>query len=164
MVLVLEFPQENNVKTLNEESDDNPFAKKKFDFDEKKNVYVCPQKHELTPDGVYDAPPEKGGFHKKKIVYSNYLACQKCPCKSQCTSAKHRTITRYVHELSYEIEKIMDTPEGQKDYEQRSRTVEAHNGTFKRIYKFNELQITGLDNMRGYLFKTAASYKYYSFI
>ena len=60
--------------------------------------------------------------------------------------------------MSYEIEKIMDTPEGQKDYEQRSRTVEAHNGTFKRIYKFNELQITGLDNMRGYLFKTAASY------
>ena len=40
IVLVLEFPQENNVKTLNEESDNNPFAKKKFDSDEKKRMFM----------------------------------------------------------------------------------------------------------------------------
>ena len=40
----------------------------------------------------------------------------------------------YLHELSYEVEKIMDTPEGQADYKKRSKTAESHNGTFRRVY------------------------------
>ena len=64
----------------------------------------------------YDAPMEKGGFNKKKIVYSNYQACKNCSCKNKCTKSSHRTITRYVHELSLEAEQIMNTKEGQEDY------------------------------------------------
>ena len=53
---------------------DNKFAIDYFDFDEYKNVVICPQNQELTLDGTYDAPPEKGGGNKIKAVYSNYKA------------------------------------------------------------------------------------------
>lgn len=149
--------REQNKKFIKNPSD-NPYAKEYFEFDEIRNVYICPQKHELTPDGVYDAPPEKGGFNKKKIVYSNHAACQNCPVKSKCTKADHRTITRYLHELSYEVEKIMDTPEGQEEYKKRSRTVESHNGTFRRIYHYDELPLTGLETIQGLMFMIASAY------
>lgn len=113
------IPTREQSKNIIDNPSDNPYAKEYFEFDEIRNVYICPEKQELTPDGVYDAPPEKGGFRKKKIVYSNHCACQICPVKSQCSKADHRTITRYLHELSYEVEKIMDTPEGQEEYKKK---------------------------------------------
>lgn len=133
-------------------------AKEYFEFDEIRNIYICPQKQELTPDGVYDAPPEKGGFNKKKIVYSNHTACKNCPVKSKCTKANHRTITRYLHELSYEVEKIMDTKKGQEEYKKRSSTVESHNGTFRRIYHYDELPLKGLETIQGLMFMIASAY------
>ena len=38
---------------------ENPFAKDYFVFDEYKNVFICPEKEELTLDGQYTAPLEK---------------------------------------------------------------------------------------------------------
>lgn len=137
---------------------DNPFAIEYFVFDENRDIFICPMNQELTRDGVYDAPLEKGGFNKKKIIYSNYKACKDCPCKSQCTSSQHRTITRYVHELSLEAEQIMNTQEGQEDYKQRSRTVESHNGTFIRVYNYDRLQVVGLEKNQEVMFKIAAAY------
>ena len=52
----------------------------------------------------------------------------------------------------------MDTPEGQEDYKQRSRTVESHNGTFIRVYNYDRLQVVGLENNQGLMFKVAAAY------
>ena len=40
---------------------DNPFAIDYFVFDEYKNVFICPHNEELTLDGAYHAPQEKGG-------------------------------------------------------------------------------------------------------
>ena len=152
------IPTREQSKKSNKNPSDNEYAKEHFVFDKVKNVYICPQKQELTPDGVYDAPPEKGGFHKKKIVYSNYSACQNCPVKSKCTKSGHRTITRYLHELSYEVEKIMDTVEGQEEYKKRSSTVESHNGTFRRIYHYDDLSIRGLENTQALMFRIASAY------
>ena len=58
---------------------ENKYSIEYFVFDENKNVFICPEKQELTQDGIYDAPIEKGGFNKKKIIYSNYKACKKLP-------------------------------------------------------------------------------------
>lgn len=152
------IPTREQSKRLINKINENPYHKDHFIFDEKENLYICPEKQELTPDGVYDAPPEKGGFNKKKILYSNYNSCKKCKNKSKCTKSTHRTITRYLHELSYEVEKIMDTPEGQKDYKKRCSTVESQNGTFKRIFHYDSLQITGLKKTQNLMFKIAAAY------
>ena len=137
---------------------DNEFAIDYFDFDEYKNVVICPQNQELTLDGTYNAPPEKGGGNKIKAVYSNYKACNKCEFKGKCFTKNHRTITRYLHEVTYKVERLMASEEGIKEYKLRSKTVEAHNGTFKRIYHYDDIPITGLERVQNLMFTIVASY------
>ena len=112
---------------------DNPFAIDYFVFDEYKNVFICP-------------------------VYSNYQACKNCKYKGKCYTSNHRTITRYVHEVTYKVERLMSTKDGIKDYKLRSKTVEAHNGTFKRIYNYDCLPIIGLKRVQNLMFTIVASY------
>ena len=137
---------------------ENLFAIDYFVFDEYKNVFICPENQELTLDGAYPAPQEKGGGNKIKLVYSNYGACKKCKCKEKCYKKNHRTITRYEHEVTYKIERLMSSEEGIKEYKLRSKTVEAHNGTFKRIYHYDSIPITGLKRVQNLMFAIVASY------
>ena len=101
---------------------------------------------------------KKGGGNKIKLVYSNYTACKKCKHKGTCYTTNHRTITRYVHEVTYKVERLMSTKEGIKDYKLRSKTVEAHNGTFKRIYDYDHIPIIGLKRVQNLMFAIIASY------
>ena len=137
---------------------DNQFAVDYFVFDEYKNVFICPNNEELTPDGSYPAPQEKVGGNKIKIVYSNYKACKKCQYKEKCYETNHRTITRYVHEATYKVERLMSTKDGIKDYKLCSKTVEAHNGTFKRVYHYDFLPLIGLKRIQNLMFTIVASY------
>ena len=137
---------------------ENLFAIDYFVFDEYKNVFICPENQELTLDGAYTAPQEKGGGNKVKLVYSNYEACKKCKYKEKCYKKNHRTITRYVHEVTYKTERLMSSEEGIKEYKLRSKTVEAHNGTFKRIYHYDGIPITGLKRVQNLMFTIVASY------
>ena len=137
---------------------ENLFAIDYFVFDEYKNVFICPENQELTLDGAYPAPQEKGGGNKIKLVYSNYDVCKKCEYKRKCYKKNHRTITRYVHEVSYKTERLMSSEEGIKEYKLRSKTVEAHNGTFKRIYHHDSIPITGLKRVQNLMFAIVASY------
>ena len=136
---------------------ENLFAIDYFVFDEYKNVFICPKNQELTLDGAYPAPQEKGGGNKIKLVYSNYEACQKWKYKRKCYKKNHRTITRYVHEVTYKTERLMSSEEGIKEYKLRSKTVEAHNGTFKRIYHYDNIPITGLKRVQNLMFTIVAS-------
>ena len=137
---------------------ENLFAIDYFVFDEYKNVFICPENQELTLDGAYPAPQEKRGGNKIKLVYSNYDACKKCEYKRKCYKKNHRTITRYVHEVTYKTERLMSSEEGIKEYKLRSKTVEAHNGTFKRIYHYDSIPITGLKRVQNLMFTIVASY------
>ena len=101
---------------------------------------------------------QKGGGNKIKLVYSNHKACQKCKNKGKCFKKEHRTITRYIHEATYEVERLMSTKDGIKDYKLRSKTVEAHNGTFKRVYNYDYIPLTGLKRIQNLMFNIVASY------
>ena len=138
--------------------DDNLFSINHFIFDKIQNVYICPQKQILTLDGVYDAKVQKGGFHNKVIVYSNHKACKNCPVKSKCTKSKHRTISRHVHPLLYEVDEIMKTPQGKKDYKLRGKTAESHNGTFIRVFNYDPLPFVGKRRVQGLMFRIVAAY------
>ena len=52
----------------------------------------------------------------------------------------------------------MTSEEGIKEYKLRSKTVEAHNGTFKRIYHYDDIPITGLERVQNLMFTIVASY------
>ena len=67
-------------------------------------------------------------------------------------------ITRYEHEVTYKTERLMSSEEGIKEYKLRSKTVEAHNGTFKRIYHYDSIPITGLKRVQNLMFAIVASY------
>ena len=131
---------------------ENPFAIDYFVFDEYKNVFICPMEKELTLDGAYPAPMEKGGGNKVKLVYSNYNECKKCQYSKHCYNTNHRTITRYVHEVSYKVERLMSSEEEIEKYKSRSKTVEAHNGTFKRIYHYNDIPLKCLERVQNLMF------------
>lgn len=136
----------------------NMYHKDHFLFDKERNLFVCPQEQELTQTRVQQGKLQKGGFRKMIVIYSNPEACRNCPVKSECTKAKYRTVSRQVHELSYEIELIMDTSQGKKDYSKRISTAESHNGTFQRIFHYNDLYFVKLKNIQQLMFRLAASY------
>ena len=101
---------------------------------------------------------EKGGENKVKLVYSNYNECKKCQYSKHCYNTNHRTITRYVHEVSYKVERLMSSEEGIEEYKSRSKTVEAHNGTFKRIYHYDDIPLKGLERVQNLIFTIVSSY------
>ena len=78
--------------------------------------------------------------------------------KEKCFTKGYRTITRYVHEVSYKTEKLMSTKEGIEEYQLRSQTVEAHNGTFKNIYHHDNIPITGLERVQNLMFTIVTAY------
>ena len=92
------------------------------------------------------------------IVYSNYKAFKCCPVKSKCTSSQHRTISRYVHDLSLEAENLLNTPFGKKEYAKRISTIEPPNGTFIRVYNYDRLPIIGKERVQSLMFSIAAAY------
>lgn len=67
-------------------------------------------------------------------------------------------MTKYIHEVTYKVERLMSTKEGINDYKSRSKTVEAHNGTFKRIYNYDYIPIIGLKRVQNLMFTIVASY------
>ena len=102
-------PQQNRENSGN--LPENQFAIDYFDFDEYKNVVICPEKHELTLDGEYDTPPEKSRGNKLKLLYSNYFTCINCKFTGICFTKNHRTITQQVYEVAYKTERLMASEE-----------------------------------------------------
>ena len=63
-----------------------------------------------------------------------------------------------MHEVTYKTERLMSSEEGIKEYKLRSKTVEAHNGTFKRVYNYDNIPITGLERVQNLMFTIVSSY------
>ena len=136
----------------------NKYHLDKFIYDEQRNIVICPENHEFPQQSITQAKMQKGEFRKTKISYYNKKACQMCPYKSKCTKSDYRKITREVHEWSTEIEKIMDTSKGRKDYKNRMSSVEAPNGTFINVFNYDRLQTIGLERIQGLMFRIASAY------
>ena len=137
---------------------ENMFHRDYFEYDEKRNVIIYPQNQILTQQSVSEGKTQKGGFFKTNISYYNKKACLNCHHRSKCTESDYRVITRQVHELSIEVEKIMDTSQGRKDYKNRMKTAESHNGTFSNIFHYDSLQIRGLKRVQGLMFRITSAY------
>ena len=136
----------------------DPYSSDYFPYDREKDVVICPKKEILKPYGPYPCKPDKFGFIRQQKVYSNYSACQKCPAKEKCCKkSKHRTITRYNHELLDKAEELMEEKENKIEYKKRSR-VESPNGPYKTYYHINELHIIGIEYMQCIIEEIAAAF------
>ena len=54
--------------------------------------------------------------------------------------------------------KIMSTKKGIEECKLQSQTVEAHNGTFKIIYHYDNIPITGLERVQNLIFTIVTAY------
>jgi transposase len=99
------------------------FGKQDFRYVAGEDVYICPAGERLA----YHYTNEENG-----LVLHRYWtnACQSCPIKHSCTTAKERRITRWEHEHVVEaVQRRLD--ENPKAMRQRREMVEHPFGTIK---------------------------------
>jgi Transposase DDE domain len=101
------------------------FGKQDFRYVAGEDVYICPAGERLA----YHYTNEENG-----LVLHRYWtnACQSCPIKHSCTTAKERRITRWEHEPILEaVQRRLD--ENPKAMRQRREMVEHPFGTKARM-------------------------------
>jgi len=122
---------------------DGPYSKDKFEYDEEKDLFICPNGEILSRKGEYE--------YNGKPLYAYYGAnCGECPFRSECTGkGKKRTITSdgYEGERRRMAAKMrLDT--GKAEYKKRTETVEWIFGNIKQNMKFREFLTRGLESVR----------------
>ena len=121
----------------------SPFSKDRFEYDEDKDQFLCPNGEILVRKGEYE--------YSGKPVYAYYGAkCRACPFRSECAGeGKIRTITSDGYEAERRrMAAKMRSDTGKAEYKKRSETVEWIFGNIKQNLKFREFLTRGLENVR----------------
>ena len=122
---------------------DSPYSKDRFEYDEKRDQFVCPHGEVLSRKGEYK--------YNGKSLYTYYGAnCGKCPFRSECVK---KGGTRVITSDGYEAERRrmsarMRTKAGKEEYKKRKETVEWPFGNIKQNLRFREFRTRGLENVR----------------
>ena len=128
----------------NTTDEDSPFHKKHFTYNPDKDVYICPNKKELT-------------FRRRAIddttaAYSFYCCdhCRDCPYFGTCTkSPRGRGIAVYDNrEQIYKMRRKLDSAEGKRIYSKRKIIVEPVFGNIKHNLHFREFLLRGLKKVK----------------
>jgi transposase len=119
------------------------FSKRKFHYDEERDVYVCPNRQEL----VYRTTNRQG----YRQYHSDPKICRSCPLRMQCTRSKNmvKVITRHVWQAARErVDGHRLEPEGKRIYERRKETVERSFADAKQLHGHRYARMRGLNNVR----------------
>jgi transposase len=127
------------------------FGKKDFTYSPDTDSYRCPQGATLSATVRFK---KRGQMHQR---YENPTACKECPIKEQCTTASHRTITRW-HQ-----ENILDAMHLRVDanpqiIRNRRNLAEHPFGTMMFWSNQRALFTRGLEKVRGEFSFTALAY------
>lgn len=133
------------------------FSRKRFKYDEARDLYVCPEQAEMTPTskGVKKSPRTSWEF----LLYTT-RACAGCPVRSQCTSSKTgRTIRRWVHHA------VLDRLQARLDenpdiIRKRKALVEHPFGTIKIAMGHERLLTKGIANVATEIKLTVLGYNF----
>jgi transposase len=118
------------------------FAKRKFRYEQERDVYVCPNRQEL----VYRTTNRKG----YRQYHSNPEHCRVCPLRLQCTRSKNmvKIITRHVWQAARDrVDSHRLEPEGKRIYERRKETVERSFADAKQLHGHRYARMRGLNNV-----------------
>lgn len=126
------------------EKEPKSFDKERFQYDDKKDCYICPEGHEL--------PYSYFCKHNKHKVYrtSDKSFCLKCRHFNICTKSKQgRTIRRLLNEdIKLKLEAQYKQPESQAIYKLRKQRVELPFGHIKRNLKVDAFLLRGRDGAK----------------
>lgn len=124
---------------------DSSYGIEKFEYNKKKDCYVCPQGKELKTDGISRTKTDKRKNHKP-YQFKNYKAdrndCSACPMREKCLSPS-KAKKKYGKEIRRnEFQDYKDTndkriAENKDFYRKRQQIVEHPFGTIKYSWGFN---------------------------
>jgi hypothetical protein len=126
------------------------FHKWEFTYDAERNLYICPEKHELP----YKRTDRTGYRH----YASDPKHCTTCPMLERCTrSRNHRKlVTRHVWEDSKEQVRINRlSKSGKQLYRKRKETIERSFADAKELHGFRYCRLRGLRNVSEQALMTA---------
>ena len=127
------------------------FGKYRFTYDPVKNVYLCPQGHELTWRTT-----NREGYRE---YWSEPKTCRECPRRAKCFSAKssRRQVTRHVWQDALEqADAFGKTSSGKRIYAWRKETIERSFAEAKELHGLRYARMLGIRNMYEQSFLTAA--------
>lgn len=124
--------------------EDSLFHKNNFQYDQSRNVYICPNNKELKFIGKRtDDEGNRFSFYRCKD-------CQGCKNFGVCTkSPEGRSIKIYEDEhFIYDMRRKLNTPEGKLIYRERKFVVESVHGNIKHNLGFREFLLRGKNKVR----------------
>lgn len=127
-------------------------AKWRFKYDADKNVYVCPQKHELKYTTT-----DRNGYRQYK---SDPAHCVNCPMLMECTRSQNKTkvITRHVWQDSKEWVKANGrSRSGKYLYRLRYQTIERSFADAKELHGLRYCRFRGREKVQEQALLTATS-------
>lgn len=126
-------------KTTNQKCD-KEYQRDKFIYNEKEDVYVCPQGNILKK-----MRPTIDSNGDESFVYANYSACKNCPFREKCTSARYREISRKANQTEVDLlDKRFLKCKGK--YKKRQEIVEHPFGTIKWVWGFDRYYTRGIQS------------------
>lgn len=127
------------------------WGKYHFVYQKDKNVYLCPQKHELTWKTT-----NRAGYRE---YWSDSKVCSNCPCREKCLSSSmtRRLVTRHVWQDDLEqADAFTKTLNGKRIYAWRKQTIERSFAEAKELHGLRYARMLGIRNMYEQSFLTAA--------
>lgn len=123
---------------------EGPYSKDKFEYDEKRDCFICPQGQVLPRKGEYE---DNNG----KLRYAYYgTGCHKCSHRAECAGKNRvRVITSYGYEAERKrMDAKMQSKVGIEEYRKRGETVEWPFGNIKQNLRFRESMTRGIENVK----------------
>lgn len=122
--------------------DNGLYDMKDFQYHKESDTYTCPNNQTLTTNGkTYN----KGNAKVKH--YKNFKACENCPLRAQCTTAKKgRLIERSIYQEALErnAQRVSENPDY---YRLRQQITEHQFGTLKRQWGFTFTLMKGKEHV-----------------
>jgi transposase len=117
------------------------FTRADFEFNEEKNVYVCPNGKELRTSGtVHDGTTLKYLARKRD--------CTSCPLKPNCTKGSQRRVSRDVNEAARDVARALMHTEDYRVSARQRKMIETGFGDLKRNLGLTRLRLRGLTGAR----------------
>jgi len=121
-----------------------PFDKSNFQYDSKKDHYLCPEGHFLIYSYTNNYEGHKVYMMREKAI------CKQCPHFGVCTKSKQgRTIARLINEkVRQKLEAQYEQSESQAIYKLRKEKAELPFGHIKRNLKVDAFLLRGRDGAK----------------
>ncbi len=138
--------QEDSQKAKGKKVEVDRFDKRNFKYNEKKDMYICPEGKLL----IFQREGFDKGKKKNLRLYKG-VSCKTCPNHNHCTKRKDgiRSVKMYPFEKERkEMAKKMQTQKAKKVYKERKEVVERIIGHYKENLGFRDFLTRSLDTVK----------------